>query len=267
MEGKPAADEADILVDLLSELGQAADGITFVYRVLEELQTSYGLKDAVVVVEEDTLGLQAFRLGHRPVTPDQLAQAVPNEIAVLPAGAVPARVRAAAGRLCAIALSMHVARHDAGHDPLTLLANRRTFDSALATALAQSERYGWRFSLVTMDLNQLKSVNDSAGHSRGDEVLRSFGECLRKSVRGGDTAARIGGDEFAVILGHTGPGEVGAFVERLRRLARDVPVGVEFSAGAASAPDETINSRELLRLADTRLYGDKTRNTADMRRP
>ena len=70
----------------------------------------------------------------------------------------------------------------------------------ISASAVRSARYGWAFTLVLCDLNNFKAVNDRSGHAFGDDILRQFGFALRLSVRQGDTAARIGGDEFAVIL-------------------------------------------------------------------
>ena len=129
---------------------------------------------------------------------------------------MPEVVRDAVRSVCQLSLSLHLARYSAAHDALTNIANRRTFDAALQTAAVQSSRYGWAFTLVIADLNELKSINDSSGHAAGDDVLRLFGFALRRSVRAGDTAARIGGDEFAVILANADGSEVDSFLDRLR---------------------------------------------------
>ena len=156
---------------------------------------------------------------------------------------------------CQLALALHLARFSAGHDSLTKIANRRSFDAALEVAAAQSARYGWAFTLVLVDLNDFKAVNDVSGHDFGDNLLRQFGFALRQSVRQGDTAARFGGDEFAVILNNAEGHESIGFTERLRANLVASGNSVDFSTGTASSPRDSTDPGELLRIADGRLYG------------
>jgi len=121
----------------------------------------------------------------------------------------------------------------------------------------QSARYGWPFTLVLADLNKLKAVNDRAGHAAGDDMLRLFGFALRRSVRSGDTAARIGGDEFAVILANADGSEVDSFLDRLRATIMPSGTVIDFTVGTASAPRESTDPAELYRIADARLYEKK----------
>src|SRR5436190_552122 len=94
------------------------------------------------------------------------------------------------------------------HDPLTGLYNRRGFDEHLGAAISRSLRYGWSFGLVILDLDGFKAINDRLGHQGGDAVLRAVGERLRHGMRGGDIAARVGGDEFALLIHIDGPTSV-----------------------------------------------------------
>ncbi|MGB8508599.1 MAG: diguanylate cyclase, partial [Pyrinomonadaceae bacterium] len=88
-------------------------------------------------------------------------------------------------------------------DHLTGLANRRRFERQLEREVARAARYGHPFCLLLLDIDNFKEVNDKAGHDAGDEALRLVGNCIQASTRGIDTGARIGGDEFAVILPET----------------------------------------------------------------
>ena len=90
----------------------------------------------------------------------------------------------------------------ASTDGLTGLFNHRRFQEALALEVARAERYDAEFCLLMMDLDRFKSVNDTVGHQRGDEVLRDVADVLRRCSRESDFAARYGGEEFAMILPH-----------------------------------------------------------------
>jgi len=247
-----------LFLTMLDELANAEAGIGFIYSVLDLLAKRYGLSDATVVLSNDQLGTQAFRLGRRQVDVDALAHLEGiNGVVTVPGDVVPDVVRDAVRSVCQLSLSLHLARYGAANDPLTNIANRRTFDAALQTASVQSSRYGWAFTLVLIDLNEFKAVNDSVGHAVGDDLLRSFGYALRSSVRSGDTAARIGGDEFAVILCNAEGAEVASFIERLRSMVVPTGAPISFSVGTATAPKDSTDPTELYRIADARLYEKK----------
>ncbi len=110
---------------------------------------------------------------------------------------------------------MEVLRYDSWHDPLTGLFDRRSFDRLLEMSVARSLRYHWPFTLVVIDLDDLKQINDGQGHAAGDAALQALGERFRRVLRFGDNAARIGGDEFAVILPNTDPDDVPMLLERI----------------------------------------------------
>jgi diguanylate cyclase (GGDEF)-like protein len=241
-------------VQVLSELSASAVGINSIYTVLELLAKRFDLVDVVVVLADDNIGTQSFRLGRRGTCePGTVVHGRTPGIYSSP-DIVPPPIRDAVLGICALALAHQIARHGAAHDPLTNLANRRAFDASLQTAAAQSARYGWTFTVVFIDLNEFKSVNDLVGHVVGDELLRSFGTSLRRSIRSGDIAARVGGDEFAVILGNAESAEVASFVNRLRSRLVATPVRLEFTVGTATAPHDSTDAGELYRLADSRLY-------------
>jgi diguanylate cyclase (GGDEF)-like protein len=242
---------------MLDELGRSELGVGFIYSVLDLLAARYELTDAVVVLVHESFGTQTFRLGHQTVTPEMAARIGTSPGVYCEPDAVPEVECDAVRTACQLSLSLHFARFSAGHDPLTNIANRRTFDTALQTAAVRSARYGWAFTLVLCDLDDFKAVNDSAGHAFGDQLLRQFGFALRLSVRGGDTAARIGGDEFAVILNNAEGNESSGFTDRLRSHLALSGNLIDFTIGTATSPRDSTDPLELFRVADGRLYEKK----------
>ena len=142
-------------------------------------------------------------------------------------------------------------------DPLTGLGNRRHFDERLRGELDRADDGGGPMSLVLIDLNRLKSVNDRFGHEAGDELLRAVAACLR---RGGE-AFRFGGDEFAILLPGRTARHAGEVVQAVRERigAIEAPDGAPFQAGfgIATYPDSGVPRDELVRSADGALYREK----------
>jgi diguanylate cyclase (GGDEF)-like protein len=245
-----------VFLTMLDQMSTSEVNIGFIYSVLDLLARRYRLSDAVVVLGDEALGTQAFRLGQKSLVGDSQASLATTPGVFCEPDVVPNVVRDVVRNVCQLALTLHLARHSADHDPLTNIANRRHFDTALSTAAVQSARYGWAFTLVLVDLDGFKAVNDRLGHAVGDDLLRSFGWALRRSVRSGDTTARMGGDEFAIILANAEGSEVMAFTERLRSLLVSLPE-LDFSVGTASSPRDSTDPAELYRIADARLYEKK----------
>jgi len=161
--------------------------------------------------------------------------------------------------------------HQANHDALTGLANRNLLKDRLHQALALANRYGRPFSVAFIDLDNFKLINDGLGHEIGDQVLRIAGERLAACVRGGDTVARVGGDEFVLLVADHEQDDASVFgVVRRVIIAIAEPfliAGREFkitcSVGVASFPRDGKDTDTLLRNADTALYRakDQGRNT------
>jgi diguanylate cyclase (GGDEF)-like protein len=172
---------------------------------------------------------------------------------------VPADVADAVVDLWRVACRVEQLAHDATHDPLTGLMNRRSFDSKLAQALAGADRYGWSFALVLVDLDGLKAINDEHGHAVGDAVLQAVGEHLVGSVRMEDAAARLGGDEFGLIVMEADATRVCDLMERVTAAVNATLPGlvVTLSSGTAMVPDDGRDAAALTRLADERLYASK----------
>lgn len=152
-------------------------------------------------------------------------------------------------------------------DELTGLLNRRAYDRRLTEEAARAERYGTELSVVVLDLDNFKDVNDTFGHAAGDSMLRAVGVLLRAELRATDIAARYGGDEFALVLPEVNKTGAWAVAEKirssLRRLSVDVGAG-EFvsttcSVGVASVGDSVREPDDLIRAADGALYAAKAR--------
>jgi diguanylate cyclase (GGDEF)-like protein len=148
-------------------------------------------------------------------------------------------------------------------DPLTGLRNRAYFSDRVVEEACLAGRGGYAFSLLFIDVNDLKSVNDTQGHDKGDLVLRRVAAFLERSIRQCDVCCRIGGDEFIVVLPGAGTRARECLVARLRRqLALEaeqagLPVGL--SMGGASCPADGSSARALLAQADLAMYEDKNR--------
>ncbi len=144
-------------------------------------------------------------------------------------------------------------------DPLTGLMNRRGFDDRFANELQRAQCGGTGISVVVFDCDNFKSINDQGGHEVGDRALRGIAAYLRASVRGQDTVARLGGEEFAVLLPEASPGRALPMAERLRRgLAEEVTDdwgrSVTASFGVATYPADGSTPADLVRAADQAMY-------------
>jgi len=151
-------------------------------------------------------------------------------------------------------------------DHLTGLANRRRFERQLEREVGRVQRFEHPFSLLMIDIDSFKNVNDTFGHDAGDEAIRRISKVLCEGTRGIDLAARIGGEEFAVLLVETN--KEGAFevAERLRAAikALEIPRAgrVTASFGVAECPSDAQTAADILKAADIALYEAK-RNGRD----
>jgi len=144
-------------------------------------------------------------------------------------------------------------------DPLTGLYNRRFAEQRLAAEVARSERRGHPLTVLTLDLNNFKEINDTYGHPAGDQVLQEFASRLNKVIRGSDLAVRLGGDEFLVVLPECTLDQLKLVLERLSSFElawQGQKIPVTFSAGWK---DYEMGDRpeEMLARADQALYTSK----------
>ena len=146
-------------------------------------------------------------------------------------------------------------------EPLTGLANRREFSHAVAFEIARSSRSGRPFVVALLDVDRLKFINDCCGRRAGDRAIRRVANALRSSCRVTDTAARIGGDEFAVSFPETNATQAIEFVSRVRAVLAGHQRGgtVTVSCGIARHPRDGATVDALLRAADCALYVEKCR--------
>jgi diguanylate cyclase (GGDEF)-like protein/PAS domain S-box-containing protein len=154
-------------------------------------------------------------------------------------------------------------RHEALHDSLTGLPNRVLFHDRLLSAAAAARRSGRTIAVLMLDLDRFKPVNDTFGHSCGDDVLRDLAHSVARVLRESDTVARIGGDEFAVLLADTDPPGAVQVAEKLVQVVRqprDIEgrlVSVGTSIGISLFPDQTDDVDVLLQQADSAMYAAK----------
>jgi two-component system, cell cycle response regulator len=146
-------------------------------------------------------------------------------------------------------------------DGLTSVANRRTFEAVLDRELSRARRTGGDVGLVLLDVDRFKELNDEDGHQAGDELLRNVGRVLVENSRDFDTAARYGGDEFALILPGSSVADALDVAERIRKVLApaqaDASVPATLSMGVASFPFHAHDASSLVQAADEALYESK----------
>jgi diguanylate cyclase (GGDEF)-like protein len=147
------------------------------------------------------------------------------------------------------------------HDSLTTLFNRPYFDEIFEQHISLARRYGTDLSILFLDIDDFKNVNDTYGHSVGDTTLQSIGRIIKQEIRDSDVAARYGGEEFVVLMPHTESIHAFVLAERIRlrieqqELDADGKIyRVTISGGLASFPANARDSKELLHKADSALY-------------
>lgn len=236
---------------LIAGLVTASGGATSIYRPLLVLLLLY----AAMFYDTGRLVATGVLIGGMLVLPPAVGATDPAAAAVLlvemPVWAL------LAGAVHAL---VHRARATARTDGLTGLSNHVTFQSMLRAEHERMCRYGSSYSVLLVDLDHFKRINDTHGHPAGDEVLRGVARLLRQRARVTDTVARYGGEEFALLLPETDREQAMTVAEDLCRLVRagDLTLPVTVSVGVASSSDELAGTaEELLAAADRALYGAK----------
>jgi diguanylate cyclase (GGDEF)-like protein/PAS domain S-box-containing protein len=150
-------------------------------------------------------------------------------------------------------------RHQATHDALTGLANYREFMDTLERELRRAERTHQSFTVLLLDLDGLKLINDSLGHLTGNKALKRLADVMKGQCRATDLAARYGGDEFAVLLIDSDQRMAEHVAQRIEACVRDNQEGppISVSIGMAVYPGDGRTSQDLLEAADQQLYGQK----------
>jgi diguanylate cyclase (GGDEF)-like protein len=153
--------------------------------------------------------------------------------------------------------------HQAMTDPLTGLYNHRAFHERLRQALASASRAHEAVSVLMLDIDDFKRVNDVYGHGTGDEILRSLAETLKDSVRSSDVVYRLGGEEFAIIVTSRAPQNAERLAHRLVERVESAEFGpagrITISVGLARGPEHAMNPRELIACAEAAMMSAKAR--------
>jgi len=207
---------------------------------------------APLVSEDNTIGtLTFYRPSDRPFTEDD------------------ARLAATIARQASIAISnarkYQQTRQSALTDQLTGLANARYFFLHLEQELGRAAQERLPLSLIAIDLNNLKQINDTFGHQQGDRVLRILAEVFKRHVRDSDTVVRYAGDEFFIILSNTSNKRALETASRIKRAVRETTVemlpnhiiALSASLGVATFPGDAGDAHSLIAVADRAMYADK----------
>jgi len=149
-------------------------------------------------------------------------------------------------------------------DSVTGTPNRRALLQRLEEEENRISRSGGKISLVMLDMNRFKEVNDTYGHFMGDAALKSAAETILDSLRSCDFAARFGGDEFVILLPDTGPAEADVVIDRIIRglgnlRVKGIPMNLSAEYGLACCPDDGRKLSSVLKSADDRMNANKNR--------
>lgn len=163
-----------------------------------------------------------------------------------------------ANQLVTLRQIMDQLRGEADLDTLTGLANRRRFRVALSREVERWRRYGVPCALLLLDIDHMKTINDTYGHPAGDVVIREIAETMSKISRDNDTAARLGGEEFALLFAGTGATKAELAAKRLREVLAEQQIegvgNITVSVGVAACPEHANSERTLYAASDAALY-------------
>ena len=163
-----------------------------------------------------------------------------------------------AKQLVQLRQTMDRLRAEGDIDPLTGLANRRRFRTALSREVERWHRYGAPCTLLMLDIDWMKSINDKYGHPAGDAVIRHIATTLSRVSRNVDTAARVGGEEFALLLAGISDAKAEAAAHRLLAILAEQPIegvgNITVSIGLAACPTHADSERSLYAASDKALY-------------
>ncbi|MFN2532016.1 MAG: GGDEF domain-containing protein [Pyrinomonadaceae bacterium] len=259
-------------LELLSAKGISVVGVSSGPAALVSLQRS---RPHVVVANPSSRGLKVNELAKMLVQSDDKvplllagdeAATLERRCAAVDAGAfdyfkLPEEIDLLVARteqLIGLRQTIDQLREDADLDHLTGLANRRRFRAALQREVERWRRYSVPCALLLLDIDHLKAINDKFGHPSGDIVIRQVAHVLASVSRNNDTAARLGGEEFALLLAGVGSEKAAAAAERLRALVSRKQLAevdhVSVSIGVAACPANANSERSLYAASDEALY-------------
>ncbi|MCA1695631.1 MAG: GGDEF domain-containing protein, partial [Actinobacteria bacterium] len=263
MLGASASDGADLVGTTLDLQGATATAEVF--------RSGHPARvDALALTAEDPLSQTVQRMGltGSVAAPIQIGGALWGAVGIaaseqhIAAGAELRLERFA--RLASLAITnlenLEALEHRAATDPLTGIANHRTFHDRLHVEVERARRYGRDLSVVLLDLDHFKSINDTHGHQTGDRILVQVAQRLTDEARVGELVARLGGEEFAWVIPESGQHDAYAAAERVRRAIESTPLAdicaVTLSAGVGST-EHARDAQQLMRNADRALYRAK----------
>jgi diguanylate cyclase (GGDEF)-like protein len=150
-------------------------------------------------------------------------------------------------------------------DPMTGVYNYRFYDEIISQECYRSRRTGASSSIILIDLNNFKAINDTHGHAKGDQVLRSVAQTLNSEIRKSDRLCRLGGDEFVIIAPDSGLTESEKLADRINETIKKkfANYNLSFSYGVATILDDTDDPKKLREIADERLYKHKEYKTSE----
>jgi diguanylate cyclase (GGDEF)-like protein len=225
---------------------------------IQALAASVAAGILILLLLSGTVAVRLRRGARKPL--ERLADAVAkldagDPVDVSGVGGV-AEIRAVSQHLNGMAATIADLTAQATTDPLTGVANRRSFSNSLETELKRAGRTNAPVTLVLIDLDGFKEINDTHGHPFGDGVLQTIAEKVRDSLRATDVIARVGGDEFAILLPATARDSAATMIARARDEATASVGGVPltWSAGVATFPTDARDGTTLVECADAALY-------------